>query len=300
MNITELLETPDGAVLAAIGGEVALVTMRHETANKVTIERFPLGASTSVDAVLQLLGTHGFSSREPALVAVPVETPALPAPAGAYTCPECGRGFTKATGLGSHRKAVHGVAGKGGYVAVSVPGEYTCPECPATFAKPRALSMHRYRVHSVQGRQRREPVTGDHQCATCEARFETPMALDMHQMKVHRVPPPTAVAMVAAVESAMTPESIEAPAPVSLDVAPRSEAHSESVMKDRKVRATIADGSCPVCHEPLLTHEACDGCGVLVGPGHETEHRVFISGADYCRDCARARIVARKAELVAA
>jgi hypothetical protein len=298
MDITELLETPDGAVLAAIGGEVALVTMRHETVNKVTIERFPLGAVAGVDAVLSLLGAHGFANREPAIAAAPVETPALPAPDGVYVCPECGRSFAKTTGLGSHRKVVHGIAGKGGYVAA--PGDFACPDCPQTFAKPRALSMHRFRVHGVQQEPRRAPITGDHACTDCEARFETEMALDMHQMKMHRVPPPTAFAVVAAVAAPVTPETLEPPPPVSLDVTPTSESHSALPTKDRKVRAMIADGSCPVCHEPLLTHESCDGCGVLIGPEHVTTHGVFVSGATYCRDCAEARIAARRAELVAA
>lgn len=298
MNITELLETPDGAVLAAIGGEVALVTMRHETVNKVTIECFPMGAVAGVDAVLSLLGAHGFSNREPAIAAAPVETPALPPPDDhPHVCPECGRGFAKTTGLGSHRKTVHAVAGKGGYVAA--PGDFACPDCPATFAKSRALGMHRLRRHGVHREPRRAPVSGEYGCAECPARFETELALSMHALKVHRIQP-APVVVVVPVESPSAPVSILPPAPVSLDVAPVLEPPVTPKRQKTRNPAMVVDGSCLVCHEPLLTHEACDGCGVLVGPGHETEHRVFISGADYCRDCARARIVARKAELVAA
>ncbi len=33
-------------------------------------------------------------------------------PAGKFVCPECGKTFTRAAALGSHRSSVHGVAGK--------------------------------------------------------------------------------------------------------------------------------------------------------------------------------------------
>jgi hypothetical protein len=326
MDITEFLETPDGAVLAAIGGEVTLVTMRHENANKVTIERFPLGAVAGVDAVLQLLGTHGFSNREPALTA----TPALPTVddrpyactectqrfarkdsltrhrqrvhghgvgSASHLCPECGQGFARTQGLGVHRKAAHGVASAG--PPRSAPGDYACPECEQTFAKKRALGMHRLRVHGVHREPRRAPVSGEHQCATCEARFETEIALDMHQMKVHRVPPPSAL-MAAAVAAPDDSASILPPPSVSLDVAPASESPMKPERQKPAKTAMIADGTCPVCHEPLVTHEQCDGCDVFIGPSHATMHGMFISGGIYCRDCAETRIAARRAELVAA
>jgi hypothetical protein len=295
MGIAEFLDAPDSALLIAVDGEVELVTTKHETATRLIIERFPLGPVANVNAVRALLD-------------LPVEAEVVrPAPqlvdtgaddAPALVCPECGRGFAKTTGLGSHRKVVHGVAGKGGWVAA--PGDFACPDCPATFAKQRALGMHRLRRHGVNREPRRAPVTGEHQCATCEARFETPMALDMHEMKVHRLPPPTAVAMAAAVATPDDSESIPAPTPVPLDVAPLSESPVKSRRQPTPKLAPVADGVCPMCHEPMVTHEQCDGCDVLIGPNHGTTHGTFISGANYCRDCAEARIVARKAELVAA
>jgi hypothetical protein len=174
--------------------------MRHETVNKVTIERFPLGAVAGVDAVLQLLGAHGFANREPAIAVAPMETPALPAPAVPalpHVCPECGRGFAKTTGLGSHRKTCMGSPGKVGgsphLVTLRAPTARRRSRSNARWACTACASTVCTGSHVV----RQSPVSMP--VPTCEARFETPMALDMHQMKVHRLPPPTAFAVVAAV-----------------------------------------------------------------------------------------------------
>jgi hypothetical protein len=84
-----------------------------------------------------------------------------------------------------------------------------------------------------------------------------------------------------------------------VDVAPLSAVPVTSelpISKDRKVKGTpVAEGACPVCHEPLMSHEQCGGCGVLIGAAHVTARGVFIGGATYCRDCAATRIAARNA-----
>lgn len=240
MGIAEFLDAPDGAVLVAINGEVELVTTHHESATKLTIERFPLGPVVAPAAVMALLGAQGFATAqrapEPVLAAprAAARQPALvaPAPAGVHICPECGKTFRQPGGLGSHRAKLHGVKGQGPY---------------------------------------------------------------------QRKGPPGASAAVAA---SVTPLAPEPPTPVPLDVAPLSEspvASEPAISKDRKVKGTpVADGVCPVCHEPLVTHEQCDGCGVLIGAAHVTERGVFIGGATYCRDCAETRMARRRAEREAA
>jgi uncharacterized C2H2 Zn-finger protein len=85
-------------------------------------------------------------------------------------CPECGKLFANATGLGGHRSKVHGVEGNGkSTVALrekqgrdalttlppAVPvvraHEFRCPECHSLFANAKDLGLHRRNKHKVRG-----------------------------------------------------------------------------------------------------------------------------------------------------
>jgi len=78
-------------------------------------------------------------------------------------CPKCSRTFAKATGLGSHMRSVHKVAGSApstlSYNRKRVKGhgpsffaaKFKCPQCPQTFKRKTGLGFHLRAVHGVVG-----------------------------------------------------------------------------------------------------------------------------------------------------
>lgn len=151
MGIAEFLDAPDGAVLVAINGEVELVTTHHETATKLTIERFPLGPVVAPAAVMALLGSQGV------LPATVVPTPALPVerPARAprqspvlapppedrpSVCGVCGKGFKSASRLIAHERAVHAAM-------AAAKDDYPCPVCGHPCRGANGLRIHAGKQH---------------------------------------------------------------------------------------------------------------------------------------------------------
>jgi len=236
----------------------------------------------------------------------------LPGESSEFRCPECPQSFVKKRALGMHRLRMHGVHAKPRRKPIT--GEHACPDCDARFETPLTLSMHQMKVHRIQpppalmavtapasqaAPENQNPpatpeVATEVACDLCNRTFKSQHALSVHKARAHTGSTwstrPKADKPQELPEPASEPIVATAPSIPSIDDVPP--------VHHRKA-AVLADGSCPVCHEPLLTHEKCEGCGVLVGPGHETERSIFITGADYCRDCARGRIAARKAELAA-
>lgn len=135
-DLARLLALPSAARLSVAGDELALLTLRHEHADKIIIERQRLGPSIDLGELLTIVGLHGLAETpqiQVTEVAVPQlpsagETPRLPAPADApppkarrtarngatvaaapepVSCPYCGKKFKNAHALGVHRGMRH-------------------------------------------------------------------------------------------------------------------------------------------------------------------------------------------------
>lgn len=82
-------------------------------------------------------------------------TTAKPAP---HKCPDCDRMFVSLTGLGSHRRTAHGIAGQSKTAiayqkAAMKANALQCPECGEKFPAhlPQVLGSHRLRKHGISG-----------------------------------------------------------------------------------------------------------------------------------------------------
>lgn len=302
MGIAEFLDAPDSALLIAIDGDVNLVTTHHETETRTIIDRFPLGPVANVDAVLALLGAHGLLKTPgvtpistPTPMALPeTQQPALPAPKTerSHICPECGKSFSRPGHVERHMRQVHSETTS---PTPQRKREYRCPICNYPFRYPSDLKRH-----EPNCRARTEPPV---QCDQCDRTFETPHALRIHKARAHTgstwstrrkaktKPGAPDVPAQAASAAAM-------PAPAPLPVMPAID-DVASVAVSKQTTSVVADGVCPVCFKPLVSHDECDRCGTFIGPGHPTERPIYVSGLDLCQDCARAHSIARKNELAA-
>jgi hypothetical protein len=151
-DLARLLDLPAAARLSVAGGELTLLTLRHEHADKIIVERQRLGMSIDLGELLQIVGLHGLAEAprvqitEAAAPLLPAaEAPQLPAPAdvprptvrrttkrdATLPCPDCDRLFVSGRALGIHRSLAHKVPA---VTPESVPppspvNEYTCPAC---------------------------------------------------------------------------------------------------------------------------------------------------------------------------
>src|SRR5687767_11436438 len=103
----EALALPSGAYLLSDHGEIVLLDVRHEHADHLGLARYRLGSPVEVSDVLKLVDSLGLLG-----VTAPVSSAPAPAPGPRFVCPECGVVYKRAQGLGVHRRALHGVAGK--------------------------------------------------------------------------------------------------------------------------------------------------------------------------------------------
>jgi uncharacterized C2H2 Zn-finger protein len=111
-----------------------------------------------------------------------------------FSCPECDRKFLTATGLGSHRKNAHGVAGTSAKPKEVKPGEvilpgevtYKCPDCPRTFTSPNAIGVHRLRAHGIgMGGVK---VKQKHRCPDCDHKpFDSAVSMASHRRAAHGI-----------------------------------------------------------------------------------------------------------------
>lgn len=118
LDLNRLLDQPAAALKSAAGDELVLLTLQHEHADKVTIERKHLGQTIDIGNLLQLIGSHGIADLPQLLIQVteitapqlpaPIEPVAAPsAPAASHVCPQCSMAFQTPQGLGSHIHARH-------------------------------------------------------------------------------------------------------------------------------------------------------------------------------------------------
>lgn len=159
-DLLHLLDLPAAALLTAAGDELTLLTLTHEHADKVTIERRRMGTSIDLGELLQIVGLHGLAET-PQIQVTEVAAPQLPAPTDAprpkarrstrnaetamLPCPDCERLFVSNRALGIHRSLSHKapavapepepvlVAQSTATSAIPVPvakvSEYTCTAC---------------------------------------------------------------------------------------------------------------------------------------------------------------------------
>lgn len=121
-------------------------------------------------------------------------------------CPECGEEYAKATGLGRHRQAVHGIAGssktveqmrvakKTGtgalWVYKQANGQYRCPECKKLVPTAGALGSHRRLMHGIGGigrEAKRTKPPASLKCPECGKKCEDALRLGNHRWTVHKV-----------------------------------------------------------------------------------------------------------------
>ena len=103
------------------------------------------GDAAVIDAAAQLLRDFGRPDN------------GAPAPDDQLACPECGKTYKGRSGLGSHRRRMHGVPGefsrdsaeRPSDAAEQPPGGYPCPECDRVFDSPQGRGAHRYRAHGA-------------------------------------------------------------------------------------------------------------------------------------------------------
>lgn len=130
-DLTRLLELPAAARLSVAGDELALLTLRHEHANKIIIERQRLGASIDLGELFQLIGDHGLVET-PAIQVTEITAPQLPAPVAAAQAPV-------PTTRRTTKRAAH-----------SQPVGAMCTNCNRTFKNAHALEVHVGRSHKEQ------------------------------------------------------------------------------------------------------------------------------------------------------
>src|SRR5687768_10640678 len=103
----EALALASGAYLLSDHGEIVLLDVRHEHADHLGLARYRLGSPVELSDVLKLVDSLGLLGTQP-----PVETATPTSAVPRFACPECGVVYKRSQGLGVHRRALHGVAGK--------------------------------------------------------------------------------------------------------------------------------------------------------------------------------------------
>jgi hypothetical protein len=143
-DLARLLDLPAAARLSVAGDELALLTLRHEHADKITIERQRLGRSIDLGELLQIVGLHGLAET-PQIQVTEVTAPQLPAPVGTtplaepVNCPQCEKTFKDQHGLKTHMAMKHKVK----------PAGLACATCERTFVNLHALEVHQGRAHKA-------------------------------------------------------------------------------------------------------------------------------------------------------
>lgn len=268
-DLARLLDLPAVARLSAAGGELQLITLTHDHADKITIERRRLGTSIDLHELLGIIGSHGLADAPRVeLSAVPV--PELPAPADApvatvrrtrkhpevLVCVDCEQSFKTPHALQAHR----GVR----YRPLEQSTQWPCPDCEKVFATVQALGSHS-KAH--KHRQKAAPTTpaplsesepasrlGRFVCPQCGKEFRSQKGYDTH------------------IEYAHTPLSAQPPSPT----------------------VPLREYTCQACHKPLQGHERCGDCQGLLGKGHESgEVHMVVNGKPLCELCFKYRGTAR-------
>jgi hypothetical protein len=178
-DLLRLLDLPAAAHLSIAGDELALLTVRHEHADKIIIERKHLGTSIDLGELLQIVGLHGLAET-PKLHISEVAAPRLPAPV--EETPEA--------------------------------EPVTCPHCQQTFKNERALNVHVGMRHkTVESVGPRPEIVA---CSVCGQRFRK-QGLGPHMAKRHKAPAVAPVAELepTPVLVAQSPAAPATPVPVS-------------------------------------------------------------------------------------
>lgn len=258
-DLTRLLELPALARLSADGGELQLITLMHDHADRVVVERRRLGGAIDLHELLSLVGLHGVAEAPHIELSAP-HVPELPAPVEPPAAP-------MPTARRTRKR----------------PEATTCVDCEKTFASPQALRTHL----ALEQASREWP------CPKCNQVFNSAQALGSHS-KAHRNKPVPVVAVrepAAAPDPATKPECFVCPQcgkqfkskvgyTTHIDIA-----HKADVPADAP-STPLREYSCTACSTPLLGHLRCSECQALLGPGHDagTPHMI-VNGKPLCRVC---------------
>lgn len=159
-DLTRLLDAPAAARLSVAGDEIALLTLRHEHADKIIIERQRLGTSIDLGELLQIVGLHGLVEG-PQLQVTEITAPQLPAPveetpAVNHACPHCPQTFKNERALNIHMAMKHKEQTQPAVAIAPIarrttrnaaPDEMPCPDCDRTFKNAHARVVHQGRAH---------------------------------------------------------------------------------------------------------------------------------------------------------
>ncbi len=288
-ELTRLLDARAVARLSMSEGELALLTMTHESADRVVIERRKLGSSIDLGDLLQLIGAHGLaelptsqiqvSELQPAQLPAPIEAP-LPttrrttrhhtppivpvsesemqaATVPTHACPQCTRMFISGRSLGIHLAITHKTETpkqlEARAKAQATIDRVSCPQCEKDF-DPRGLGPHMAKVHKAAPVPEPEPpvATETYACSQCDRTFRTQKSLDQHVSMMHW--------------------ETETAAPV-----------------------VQTDGICDVCRRPEGLHDRCVDCGMLLGDEHTAGPvHIRINGKPLCANCDAYRTTASR------
>lgn len=264
-ELSRLLELPAVARIGIAGDELALITLSHEHADRVVIERRRLGASIDLHELLGLVGAHGIAEA-PRIEISTVPAPELPAPHDDAPVPT------------ARRTRKH-------------PTAKTCVDCERTFANPQALLTH----------IELERASQDWPCPDCDRVFPSPQALGSHSKFHKNRPKPAAPAPAPAVPApaSSTPDHWTCPqcgkrfnSKVGYDTHVEY-AHTPDLPPNAPTTPLRAY-TCTACDTPLAGHERCSDCQALLGAGHDAgPAHMEINGKPLCRTCVAYRGTAK-------
>lgn len=176
IDVTRLLDLPALACLSVDAGELALITVSHEHADRVVVERRRMGGSIDVHELLSLVGLYGIAEA-PRVEVSAVPVPELPAPVedaptpttrrttrnaapGSFPCPDCGRHFKNPHARVVHQGMRHGLpeptpvpepapAAPDPTPIATKPERFVCPQCGKEFKSQFGYTTHVEVAHAI-------------------------------------------------------------------------------------------------------------------------------------------------------
>lgn len=267
-DLTRLLELPALARLSAASGELQLITLTHDHADRVTIERRHLGTSIDLHELLGIIGGHGLADAPQIEVSAP-PVPELPAPVDApvatarrtrkhpesLVCVDCEQAFTSPDRLLAHMamKQLQTNITEKQQALEEASREWPCPDCEKVFATAQALgSNSKAHKHETPGKPAERFV-----CPTCRKVYRSQSGYNAHTEIAHAAP------------------AASVPAPVANEY------------------------TCGACNEPLIGHLRCSDCAALLGPKHDAgEPLGERDGKPLCSVCVKYHQTVEALELV--
>ena len=272
-ELTRLLDLPAVARLLISDGELQVLTISHESADKVTIERRKLGTSIDLADLLGIVGAHGL--QEPQVQIAEMHAPQLVAPVEEQT----------ATPESEPESAPEPEA------KPERPPMLACPVCQRAFINEHALDVHYGRAHPapkqptvdpVRARVERRKHTREHKpdqvvCPHCNQQFHQ-RGIATHIAFAHKQDIAAQAERVLSRNAEVTITPAERVPDMGV-VAPDDDAPSKPVL-------LVDAGLCDTCRKPLSMHVRCRDCTLPLGQGHQAGPvHIVYNNLPYCSNC---------------